>query len=1138
MIYIGNQTSFAAATPLEPFEHALASGFDAFEWFPDKKETAGWDDSDLDQSARQRINALAQAQGIRQSVHARWQANPLQPGSLELFQRDIALARDVGAVLLNIHLYHEKGLPAFVEAIEPLVRLTSEAGLQLSIENTPHHSPEDFNSLFRLLRDLKGAAHVGLCLDLGHANLCAATRNDYLAFVDRLEPGVPILHLHLHENWGDADRHLPLFTGPSARDDSGIRGLLNRLRRRQFSGSIILEQWPQPPALLNNARDRLVQMLGSGRGDLAIGTEARSISGDFADRLAAADQGCRSWREKLDFVRGLLVAEDAPPGTEQLVDIAIYLRFLSAGQIPCAEDGRHFRPAHHARISLLIQERLASLTTPENAFVLRRIHPWLPSSALTFQRAEPLTRIRDIAHRNDIPSDLKREIKHTLQNKLHRCAGPEDLVTSADLLARISAPGAGCSADFVEQFKIFHEELKEFFNARSLDERLDALLPEMGADDAALIRAFLEQKSGKDFEAQFMAFQSLTALRGRLQQGAAGLSSLPAQERLLADIALEDFGFVLLSEVINSLESETSQTGWGTLLKALSLAVANLELSSIEPAEAAAIASELRCWSAQLDVSSRENLLRLKATIDRSRRLAEDHSDRVVSLFFGRVQKLGRALAVPEHAVRVFCDGEIRGQIVFQVSKLASTLLRRLRKELALPAWDVLVGGETTGRIAFVERLGEAAFDAGGPWIVLAGSAEGDEEVPPGVAAIVLAHDMPHLSHLGIRARQAGVVFVACEVGAHFQKLRALDGQVLSLSVGMDRVEWKPACALPVAASRRTSASLPPVRLISDRCWIPLHEATSDCAGGKAAGAGRLEELCRKKGASFKVPGGLVVPFGVMENALLSMPAAAEEYRAGMRDINLVSAEDFGAATQRLRDLLQQVPIPPGIAAGVQSTLGREARFMVRSSANCEDQPDLAGAGLYESVPNVELGGLESTVRQVWASLWTERAALSRKQAGIPHEQAHMAVLIQTMLPSEFSFVLHTVHPLNRNPREAYAEIAVGLGETLASGATRGTPYRLLCDKGGGAVRTLAFANFSHALRLSASGGTNPEVVDYSRVVLSLDESARRDLGRRLARIAVTLETALGAAQDIEGALVRDEIFLVQARPQVGLDAP
>ncbi len=33
---IGNQTSFAAASPLEPFDFALANGFTAFEFFPDR----------------------------------------------------------------------------------------------------------------------------------------------------------------------------------------------------------------------------------------------------------------------------------------------------------------------------------------------------------------------------------------------------------------------------------------------------------------------------------------------------------------------------------------------------------------------------------------------------------------------------------------------------------------------------------------------------------------------------------------------------------------------------------------------------------------------------------------------------------------------------------------------------------------------------------------------------------------------------------------------------------------------------------------------------------------------------------------------------------------------------------------------
>ena len=35
---------------------------------------------------------------------------------------------------------------------------------------------------------------------------------------------------------------------------------MERLKRRSFSGTVILEQWPDPPSLLDNARDRLRAM--------------------------------------------------------------------------------------------------------------------------------------------------------------------------------------------------------------------------------------------------------------------------------------------------------------------------------------------------------------------------------------------------------------------------------------------------------------------------------------------------------------------------------------------------------------------------------------------------------------------------------------------------------------------------------------------------------------------------------------------------------------------------------------------------------------------------------------------------------------------------------------------------------------
>ena len=1157
MIHVGNQTSCWTATPGEPFDFALANGFDAFEWFPDKKPGVGWDEEDLNAVQRRKIRETAQAHGMRLSVHARWQANPLEPPSWPLFEKDIQLATDLGAALVNIHLYHERGIPAFVEAIQPLINRLAEAGLQLAIENTPHHSPEDFNELFAELRRRNPhyTTHVGMCFDLGHANLCGATRNDYLKFLDRLAPHVPIIHLHLHENYGDADRHLPLFTGPAGQDASGIRGMVERLRKRNFSGSAIFEQWPQPPSLLRQSRDKLVQLLDetmpsptpeptvkttlpqqSADGVVPAGPIKPAVPAipldDFARKIFEGDQRSRSWREKLDFIRELLIDDTSPLTKEQLVDIAVYLRFLGTGEISCVEDGRHFRPAHHARIALQIRERLAKLATPDKAFILRKIYPWLPSSSQEFQRAEPLTRIRDIAHRNDIPSDLKREIKTTLQNKLHRCAGPEDLVTSAALLERITAPDASYSPAFVEQFRIFHNELKEFFNARSLDERLESLQPAVRGKTAQLIRKFLAGKSASTLAGQRAAFDSLTQLRRAMLAEIERVPELERQDFLLADIGLEDFAFALLSAMVNTIDAN-ADTAWDVWLDTLKQTLANLALSQVEPEECGVIDAELSMWLQALNPADHEQLLRLKATISRAQRLAESYSDQIMAWFPPRAVAIGRGLGVPEPSIRVFGDAEIRSHLVFQLSKLVSSILRQLRGRLALPAWDVVVAGEASGHVKTAKELGEKFPE---PTLVLLDRAEGDEEIPTGVTGIVLAHDLPHLSHLGVRARQAGIVLVACEEAAKFEELKQLTGNIMSLRASAENVEWQPAQAAKATASATRQVRLPKVRLMPEHTCIPLEQASADRGGNKSDGVRQLAELTQNPKAGFKVPPAVVVPFGAMEQALRATPKIESEYQQILNRINTAS-EGLSTAAIEMRELIQHLVVPHEITASVCSTFNRHARLMVRSSANAEDLAGLAGAGLYESVGGVMPSEVSFAIRDVWASLWTRRAALSRQQAGIPQSQAHMAVLIQQMLVPDFSFILHTVNPINHNEREAYAEIVVGLGERLASAATRGNPYRLVCQKNSGPVATLAFANFSDALWPGDGGGLKKKIVDYSRVPLSLDHEVRDSLGKRLTSVAQFVETALNGPQDIEGVVKGDEIYLVQSRPQQGLEA-
>jgi len=257
-IRIGNQTNCNVMPVSASHDFALAQGFDAFEWFSDKGR-AGWCEDDCGPVARRRLRQTSREHDLLFSVHVPWAANPLEPSGAEAIRRSLDFAGDVGAGVVNIHLFMERGAEAFVAAVHPLLVYAHNVGVRLSVENTPSHSPDDFNAVFGLLAGIPEAAgRVGMCLDMGHANLFPGTHHDYLAYVDRLGPQVPVIHWHAHENWGDRDSHLTLFTGPSAQyGDAGVRGLVERLLKRGFAGSVVLEQWPDPPDLLVQARDRL-----------------------------------------------------------------------------------------------------------------------------------------------------------------------------------------------------------------------------------------------------------------------------------------------------------------------------------------------------------------------------------------------------------------------------------------------------------------------------------------------------------------------------------------------------------------------------------------------------------------------------------------------------------------------------------------------------------------------------------------------------------------------------------------------------------------------------------------------------------------------------------------------------------------
>lgn len=885
----------------------------------------------------------------------------------------------------------------------------------------------------------------------------------------------------------------------------------------------------------------------------------------------------KSWRQRLSSVRALFTDTQAAADAEfdssnihHLATLSVYLTFLSTGQVRCDEDGGHHRPNHHAHEARRLELALAHLThdvvhanpggnTAYLPYIIRKIFPQLPSYSSQFTVSVPLTRIRDIAHRGDIPKDFKLEIKHQLQNKLHRCAGPEDLHTSQRFLDRINSNPNGYSQGFVEQFRIFHEELRAFFNAASTDERLAYLQSNSNTTPVAHLAGRLLRLK----HARAPALEQMELLT-ELRQGIANLSlmntqpdndhELPSedmQKTRLADIDLEGYAFLLLAGVAKDAEAQqSSDFNWPDALHGLSLTLQNIALSGICPEEATATAHEL----AALDPTSGEwGLLRAKAAVDRASRFAASFSSAISDVYTKRVSSIGQALHVDQHAISVFAEAEIRSNITFQASRIADACRKACRKQLSLPPWDPLYAGEASGKLLRIDKLADLAVDETEATILLCRHASGDEDIPPNVRGVVLGRPLPHLSHLGVRARQAEVVFVCSEDHGIFEEVwQSARHSFVSLVVdnanGLARFkEFDPkdnSESLGTLA-KSSQASSKPVEISFDGRIakpLPLGEATKESTSSKCAFAGRLATASRRSGGLFLTADGVALPHGIFQQ---QRAKNSKRYEALVAEF-LAAYESQHGGQEKVAESLQSFIksnffLEAKHYEHVLKAFKQGARVMVRSSANAEDLENMSGAGLYDSIPNVAVDSIEElqgAVQDVWASLWTKRASTSRAAYNIPHQQVSMAVLIQKMATADLSFVGFSRDPVLKDAGNMYIEIAVGMGETLASAVEEGSPYRFRVNRKRLTSEDVSFASYCHALVPNQEGnGLARKVIDYSAQQMSTNSAFRKNLVSRIAKAILYLEKEFGGPQDIEGAVsVQDgktNVFIVQARPQI-----
>lgn len=146
--------------------------------------------------------------------------------------------------------------------------------------------------------------------------------------------------------------------------------------------------------------------------------------------------------------------------------------------------------------------------------------------------------------------------------------------------------------------------------------------------------------------------------------------------------------------------------------------------------------------------------------------------------------------------------------------------------------------------------------------------------------------------------------------------------------------------------------------------------------------------------------------------------------------------EELWDVALRIRNRFLKALIPDEITAAVEEHLAGDPlrrRLAVRSSAPGEDSRQSSHAGLHDSFVGVcGMAEVMDAIRGVWASLWTDRALLYRRELGTDPETSAMAVVVQELAEGTVSGVIFGVHPTDREL--AVVESVYGLNQGLVDG--------------------------------------------------------------------------------------------------------
>lgn len=311
--------------------------------------------------------------------------------------------------------------------------------------------------------------------------------------------------------------------------------------------------------------------------------------------------------------------------------------------------------------------------------------------------------------------------------------------------------------------------------------------------------------------------------------------------------------------------------------------------------------------------------------------------------------------------------------------------------------------------------------------------------------------------------------------------------------------------------------------------------------GGKNASLGEM--IANLSNAGIQVPDGFATTADAFREHL---QVSGLEKRINAR-LDILDTEDMVALAQtgaEIRQWVEEAPLPEGLVSAVTQAFetisqasGGDVSVAVRSSATAEDLPEASFAGQQETFLNVKtLPDVLQRIREVFASLYNDRAISYRVHQGFAHADVALSAGIQRMVRSDIgaSGVMFSIDTESGFSDAVFITSSWGLGECVVQGSVN--PDEFYVHK-----PTL---NENRPAILKRSRGAKRIKMIYGRQTavetVDVDEgdqlrfSLNDDDVQQLARMAITIEKHYGRPMDIEwGKDGNDgQLYILQARPE------